>query len=66
MSEDRREDGFDPVLAIPLGSSFGMLGGVVLGIILLDNVGLGISAGMVIGTVLGTVVYALLQDPEDS
>lgn len=53
-------------MAIPLGSSFGMLGGVVLGIILLDNVGLGIGGGMASGTVLGTVVYALLQDSEDS
>lgn len=44
----------------------GVLFGVVLGITLLDNVGLAPSGGMAIGTMIGTVVYALLQRLNDS
>lgn len=43
-----------------------MLFGVVLGITLLDNVGLAMSGGMTIGTMIGTVIYALLQSLDDS
>ena len=44
MRDDGREDRFEPVMAIPIGSSFGMLCGVVLGTTLIDNVGLDVPA----------------------
>ena len=66
MNEDGHDNAFEPVMAIPLGSSLGMLFGVVPGIAVLDNVGLAISGGMAIGTMIGTVAYALLQSLDDS
>jgi hypothetical protein len=65
VSDGSPNEGFEPVLAIPMGSSFGMLGGVVVGVTLLDNIGLGIGMGVAFGTMVGAVAYALLERPED-
>jgi hypothetical protein len=55
------DDGWSPVLAIAFGPMVGTLGGIVVGIVFLVDVGRAITVGIIAGTLLGTMVYALLQ-----
>jgi hypothetical protein len=69
MSETDREDGFEPVMAIPLGSLAGTACGLIVGLTLVDDVGRAMVVGMIIGSLVGTavyLVYALSVGDEDS
>jgi F0F1-type ATP synthase assembly protein I len=66
MSAEEDERDFDPVMAIPLGSTAGMLIGLLVGLTLVDNLGYAIAMGMGVGTMIGTVAYGLLSQSEES
>jgi hypothetical protein len=64
-----REDGFEPVMAIPLGSLAGMACGILVGRTLVEDVVRAMIAGMIVGSLLGTavyLVYALSVGDEDT
>lgn len=65
MGEDGDGTEWEPAMAIALGPSFGTLFGIVLGLTVLDDIGLGIGVGAGLGLLAGAVVYAFLQNDEE-
>lgn len=62
---DADDDGWSPVLAMAFGPMVGMVGGMVVGILFLDDLGRAITIGFIVGMFLGTMVYTLLSAGSD-